>query len=311
MTQNQTDIYQKVTNLILSLLESAQKLTFRQPWINVGGGNPINVKSKKYYRGINWLLLSIIAVSKNYNVNRWLSLKQANELGGRIRKGEKASPVVLYKKTFFDKNGKRYTDIEIVEMNQQTKTALAIISKTLLTEYSVFNVAQIEGLPSELYMMPNARVFNEFEKDTEAEELLKLSGAKISYAGNQAYYSQITDEIVLPPRNQFENGEPFYDTAFHELAHWTGHPTRLNREKKNEDAKKDYALEELVAELSTAFVCASLGFDSQITNNAAYLKSWIKALKEDNKIILKVCTDAQKASDYILQPLHSEQEKVA
>lgn len=310
MNQN-NDTYQKVTNIILSLLESAQNLNYRQPWVKVGGGSPVNIASKKGYRGINFFMLSIIAMMKGYQVNRWLSLKQANELGGKVKKGEKSSPVVLYKKTYFDKNGKRFSPDEVLTMSDIERKGRELFSKSLLYEYNVFNVAQVEGLPSELYLTPQGKTFSYFEKDEEAEELLNLSGAKISYEGNHAYYSPVTDEIILPPRNQFEHDEPFYDTAFHELAHWTGHATRLNRVKKGEDGKNDYAVEELVAELTTAFVCSSIGFESQITNNAAYLKSWIKVLKEDNKIVLRVCTDAQKAADFILQPLHAEQEQAA
>ena len=310
MNQN-NDIYQKVTNIILSLLESAQNLKYRQPWLKVGGGSPVNIASKRGYRGVNFFLLSIIAMLKGYQVNRWLSLKQANQLGGRIKKGEKASPVVLYKKSFFDKDGNKFTPEVVATMTEVEKNGRELKYKSLLYEYNVFNVAQVEGLPSELYLSTQGKTFSDFEKDEEAEELLNLSGAKICYEGNQAYYSPVTDEIILPPRNQFEFNEPFYDTAFHELAHWTGHPTRLNRIKKGEDSKKDYAVEELIAELTTAFVCSSIGFESQITNNAAYLKSWMKVLKEDNKIILRICTDAQKAADFILQPLHAEQEQAA
>lgn len=308
---NQKDLYQKVTNIILELLEKAQAPTFKQPWVNIGGGAPCNAHSKREYKGVNWLLLSFIAMSKGYHLNRWLSVRQANELNGRIRKGEKASPVVLYKRTYFDKNGNRYTPEQVQTISKEEMKAKEIYSKSLLYEYHVFNVAQIEGLPSEFYLIPNFQALTEFEKDEQAESLLTLSGAKINYCGNVAFYSSAIDEITLPTRGQFVGKEPFYEVAFHELAHWTGHPDRLNRKKKGEDDKKDYAIEELIAELTTAFVCASLGFESVITNNAAYLRNWVEALQQNNKIILTICADAQKAADLILKPLKVEAEEAA
>lgn len=308
---NQKDVYQKVTNIILSLLEKASAQKYRYPWIKVDSGKPINAHSKKEYRGINFFLLYIICIFEGYTVNRWLTIKQANELGGRIKKGSKSSPVVLYKKTFFDKDGNKYTPSQVEQMTEPQRQALKLTSKSLLTEYNVFNVAQIEGLPSELYMNANAKELTEIEVNEEAERLLMLSGAKVSYEGNQAYYIPSKDEIVLPPRNQFKGEEGFYSVAFHELTHWTANPNRLNRVMDAEDKKRNYALEELVAELSTAFVCSSLGYSSQLTNNANYLKNWIDILKEDNKVILKVSNHAQKAADYILQPLSAEVEQAA
>jgi antirestriction protein ArdC len=292
------DKYQKVTNMILSLLEHASNSDWQQSWVNLGGGIPLNYHSGNGYRGINFLLLAFIGMEKGYPTNRWLSVLQANELKARIKKGEKAAPVIFYKKTYFDKDGNKYTPEEVKQHKGKEFTY-----KSLMIIYNVFNVAQIEGLPEEAYSHKSQRALTEFERDQSAEDLLNLSGAKIIYEGNEALYIPARDEIILPTRKQFTGAEPFYNIAFHELAHWTGHPTRLNRLLTGKEDKKEYALEELVAELTTAFVCANLGFESQRRNNAAYLKSWINILKEDNKIIFTVCAAAQKAADLILQPL--------
>lgn len=178
-----------------------------------------------------------------------------------------------------------------------------IISIPVLKLYRVFNVAQTEGLDPALYEAEPQEPLQEFEKDERAENLIHSTGANIEITeSNRAYYDPIIDKIRLPLREQFKGDtEPFYATALHELGHWTGHEKRLNREFIGVFGDPAYAKEELVAELSSAYCCAALGFSKTITNNAAYIKNWLGVLKQDNKAVIRAANQAQKAADFILE----------
>jgi antirestriction protein ArdC len=166
----------------------------------------------------------------------------------------------------------------------------------------VFNVEQFDNLPDQ-YLEPEIiPSFTEQEKDSKAEEYVNSTGAIIEYkVGNECYYIPSIDRIVLCKPGQFKGKEAYYSVLFHELGHWTGHEKRMNRDIMNSFGSKDYAFEELVAEFFSAFVSAQNGFTSKITNNAAYIESWLSALEGDKKFAFLAASKAQKAANFVFE----------
>lgn len=292
------DVYQHVTDIIIDLLENHQALNYSQAWVNISGGSAHNAASRTDYNGINQILLSFYMLKNRYAKNAWLTFLQAKTFGATVKAGSKAKTVVFNDVLYFDAKGNK---LKAEQWKQLTREQQAQGKKVhYLKEYKVFNVSEVEGLPAEFYHVPDVPNVQAFEKDERAETLIYNTGAKVNYIpGNRAYYSPAADMIVLPVREQFTGAAPFYATAFHELAHWTGAPHRLNREKGGRFGDAKYAKEELVAELTAAFLCASLGFEKEITNNAAYIKSWLHALKDDPRFIIIAAAQATKAADFI------------
>ncbi len=168
-------------------------------------------------------------------------------------------------------------------------------------KYYVFNVTQTSGLPPNMYTLPLEVKLSEFEKDDKAESLIQSTQARIiHFISNEACYNFVNDVIFLPERLQFKGTVPYYETILHELAHWTGHSSRLNRSIKHVFGTSGYAHEELVAELCAAFLCAELGFTKCISNNAAYIHGWVQLLQSDSKYIFKVMHESETAAKFIL-----------
>lgn len=300
---NLQDIYQSVTNTIIQLLEDHQE-SWNRPWVAFGqdGDFAKNALTGRYYRGINQLLLSIGIMQLGYFKNTWLTFNQVKEQGGFVLKGEKSLPVIFYKSAYIDDN-KKYYDPEIVrQMKVDEWQSKGIKSVPILKLFHVFNVAQTQGLDPAFYEVIPQEPLKDFEKDLRAENLILSTGANVEIKeSNRAYYDIAADKIVLPLREQFRGqSEPFYATALHELGHWTGGTTRLNRTFGKEFGDKAYAMEELVAELSSAFCCAHLGFSKTISSNASYIKGWLGVMKENDKAVIKASYQAQKAADYII-----------
>ena len=280
------DVYQIVTDRITALLE-AGVVPWKKGWTTTGV--PRNLISGKAYRGINIWLLSSAGFSSPY----WLTYKQAQERGGNVRKGEKGS-VAIFWKLFQPKDGG----------SQPTTGQEAGRMLPLLRYYTVFNVEQCDGLTD--VPTPEAKT-HEHEPIAEAEALWQAWTDKPSviHQGNAAVYRRDADAITMPPRPQFETPEVYYSTLFHEGTHATGHSARLARATLLESARfgsQTYSKEELVAELGSAYLCGVCGiFDRTVDNSAAYLASWLKALKEDKTLIVHAAANAQKAADYILR----------
>lgn len=278
------DLYQIVTDKILESLESGVA-PWVKPWKDSQpfGGMPYNALSGKPYRGINVALL----LCAPYPSQGWLTYKQAQQLGGQVRKGEKGSMIVFFKPfTIEDKNGR-----------PDSNGNLPSKQIPLLRHFTVFNVAQIDGLPARMY---------ESVKPTEApdccEHLRKVQGlVDLRHGGNRAYYSIQSDYIAMPQPDAFGSADDYFATLLHEVTHWTGHHSRLAREYGKRFGDTAYAREELVAEMGSAFLCAHVGLDGRLIHaSASYLQSWIDVLKADKRAIVVAAAAAQKAADYVL-----------
>lgn len=277
------DIYTTVTNSIIAALEQGVPPWIR-PWRN-DAAIPSNLVTGKPYRGINIIMLNVAALSGRYTDSRWLTFKQANEIGTRIKKGERGTQIVFYQLRN-KKNG--MTDVADV------KTANRGIP--IMKYFTVFNASQLEAVPArfELHSTPTWLPINY------ADQMISQTGAVISHGGQRAYYVPTGDFIQLPPLAWFSQPEDYYATALHELCHWTGHPTRLDRVQGRANGKEVYAFEELVAEIGAAFLCAHCGFSARL-EHSSYINSWLRALRRDKRIIFVAASAAQKAADYVVE----------
>ncbi|WP_075995200.1 ArdC family protein [Salaquimonas pukyongi] len=298
------DLYQSVTDKIIAELE-AGRLPWVQPWDGQHAacqiGLPVNAVSGKPYSGINILLLWGAVIEKGYPSQIWLTYRQAKSLGGNVRKGERGE-IICYADRFVTKDEKQNAIAE-------GRDAVAI---PFLKRYRVFNIAQCDGLPEDLYRLdaplPERKIV------PQAEALVQATGADIRIGGDRAFYVPAQDFVQLPPQPAFTDQINYYRTCFHELGHWTGHKSRLAREIMNLDqsgrgSTKTYAREELVAEMCAAFVCATLSIQPTV-RHADYIGSWLEVLKEDKRAIFKAASQASKAADYLLA-FRSDEAKVA
>lgn len=280
------DIRQTITDKIISIMEAGITTTGPR-WIpGAGCGMPRNARTYDVYRGINVLLLWAEAAERHYASNLWLTYKQAETMGTQVRKGEKSVMCVYYSKI--------QNKVED-QADDQEEGASFMMCKP----FWLFNVAQIDGLPAD-FTTPAASP--EFNPIHEAEQILTGSGAEIHHGFDAAFYAPSKDQICLPNRERFTTTENYYATALHELTHWTGHESRLNRQFGKRFGDDAYAFEELVAELGAAFTVGQLGMvDATIEAHASYLDSWVKVLKSDKRAIFTAASQAAKASDFILQ----------
>ncbi len=276
------DIYAEVTNRIVAALEQGTP-----PWVypwRQGSALPNNLATGKAYRGINVLILAIEAMSRNFTDNRWLTFRQANNLGARIRQGEHGTAIVFYR---------------MHEINDTTdgfgELSGEVRKIPLLKTYVVFNAEQLNGLPDR-FVLPPLQPWQPLEI---AEQLIAQTGALICHGGNQAFYRPSSDTIQLPPMTSFAHADDYYATALHELTHWTGHSTRLNRLSVQRPGVEAYAFEELVAEIGAAFLCAHCGLNG-VVEHASYIETWLNALRRDKRLIFVAAGAAQKAADFVM-----------
>jgi antirestriction protein ArdC len=267
-------IYQMITDRIIAKVEAGQPLPWQKPW--KPGSAPKNI-SGRAYSGVNTFTLDMEKEDKGYKSNTWLTFNQVMERGGDIT-GQKTTPVIFVK--FFDnEEGER---------------------KFSMRYYNVFNADQVKGLT-----LPTAEPMQEIDPIEAAETLVNNMPNRpkmTTNSGARACYFPSLDEVSMPPRNNFTNSESFYRVLFHELGHSTQHASRLNREVgAHVFGSQDYSKEELVAEMTAAFLMGVTGIENDTQNeaNAAYIKSWLKALKDDTSLIVKAASQAQKAADYI------------
>jgi antirestriction protein ArdC len=283
MKQTRTDVYEIVTDRILNLLSKGM-VPWHRPW---GSGTqdatPRNLKSGKAYRGVNVFVLNCAGFSSPY----WLTFKQAKDMGGMVKKGEKGTPVIFWKRL-------------MVEDKEQAGEKKVI---PLLRYYTVFNVEQCDGIQA-----PAAAARpTGFSPIAAAEEAVKsyANPPAIGHGGMQAYYSPMRDAVTLPAPASFNTPAHYYATLFHELGHSTGHKSRLARDgivKSDGFGNHLYSKEELVAEMTAAMLCGVTGIDATglLDNSAAYINSWLRKLQDDRKLVVQAAAQAQKAADMIL-----------
>jgi antirestriction protein ArdC len=291
------DLYAETTARIIAALEQGAAPWVR-PWSTGIDTLPMNAGSRRLYRGINALLLGIEASTRGYPLNRWLTYRQASELGGQVRKGERGTTVVLWRLRKLSASSDTYPERETPDLHERVIP--------LLRAFTVFNVAQIEGVPAALQVA----VERNWEPEARAEELLLMSGATIRHGGSRAYFLPREDEIHLPPPRTFPTAGRYYATALHELTHWTSHPSRCNRELGQRFGDDAYAAEELIAEMGAAFLCAYCRIDGEL-QHAGYLASWLKVLRADKRAIFVAATRAQQAADYLIRLLQPPDNEVA
>jgi len=278
------DIYQQITDSIIEKLQ-AGVTPWACPWDrSTVSVMPHNFKTKVDYTGINILQLWFSAMEKGYTSSAWLTFKQAKDLGGKVRRGEKATIGIFYKRVEKEETNKETGETEDKGYN-------------LAKPFYVFNLDQIDGIEEE-----KTELGQEFEPIEAAEQLLINSGANIKHGGNGAFYQHTNDFINLPDKIRFKQAADYYATATHELTHWTGHKSRLDRDSKSRFGTPEYAFEELIAEIGSAFINAELGLEGDLQHES-YIAHWLEALENDKKFIFKAASQASKAHQYLKQVL--------
>ncbi|MGF1907766.1 ArdC family protein [Aliivibrio salmonicida] len=281
-TKNKPDFYQQITNQIIEALESGVK-----PWVcpwdkTEQSGMPSNASTGAEYNGMNIMLLWMSATMQSFSSSFWMTFKQAKAKGGQVRKGEKGTHIFFY--NMIEKTDKGTDEVERYAM---------------LKTYSVFNIDQIDGLPESMHCPVVATNDEDPIRSLEhVERFLHATGANIVYNGQRAFYRPSTDEIVIPDLHRFSTTEDAYATTLHELTHWTGHKSRLERKNGNAFGSKDYAFEELIAELGSVFLMADLGIVGEVQHES-YIANWLTALKDDKRYIFKAASQASKAHQFL------------
>ena len=290
----QKDMYALITNRLISELEKGN-IAWRKTWNAYGIAK--NYATGKAYKGINFLMMNFFSP---YPIPYFMSFKQAKDLGGNIKKGAKAEQVIYFSTYFKDGDN---NSISAEQATERKKTGEKVKVLKFLRYYSVFNVANIEGIDFNFEEMP----LKPHEKIEKCEQILGNypNAPRYEFKDLQsAFYSPTFDYINMPPLEQHDTPEDYYCTFFHELIHSTGHAKRLNRAEiveTNKFGSEPYSIEELTAELGASFLChiAQIENTALIENSAAYIKGWLKQLKNDNQFIFKASAEAQKAVDYI------------
>jgi antirestriction protein ArdC len=286
---DRTGLYDEITDKIVAELEAG-----RVPWVQPWGSTavkahlaiPKNASTARHYRGVNILILWGSVIERGFTGQSWLTFRQALSLGGHVRKGERGTTVV-YADRFVPSDEKRRG----AETGEEAQTI------PFLKRFTVFNTDQCEDLPPEIATAaptpPPAMI------EPRIEALIKATGINFRIGGDRAFYAPIEDYVQVPPPQAYFEPINWHRTALHELGHATGHRSRLDRDQSGSYGTRKYAFEELVAELSAAFGCASLGIVPTV-RHSDYIGSWLEVLREDNRAIVRAASQASKAADYLL-----------
>ena len=288
------DFRQEVTDNIVALLEKGVA-PWQKPWnAQAHAAMPMNPTTDKPYRGGNAIHLLTVGLQKNYDDPRWMTYKQAAEQGWQVRKGEKGTQI-----EFWDVKPESKKASSRTEDAQEPKADGQPEHRLIHRIYAVFNARQIDGIPPYTPKEPTP-----LEAVEAGERILSSSGAKIAHdQTDRAFYNRQTDSIHLPPRHAFKHAASYFGTVLHELAHWSGAENRLNRSTLTQSYRfgdQNYAKEELRAELASVFIAAEKGIRHDPESHAAYVGSWITALKQDKHEIFRAAHDASKATDFLL-----------
>lgn len=278
------------------LIEQLGKGTspWQKPWENSRTSLPINASTGKAYRGSNLMFLWVVGINEGYTDPRWMTFNQARDLKASVNKGEHGRKI-MYAVTHYEVNKKDANGRPVIGADGQPEKLYVKYDSPRMKYYTVFNAAQVTGLPP---LEPTVK--HEWNQHARCENILSKSGAKIHHGGNQAYYAPILDAITLPHKTQFASADRYYATALHELGHWTGHPSRLDRDMSGGYGSESYAREELRAEISSLMVGSELDLGHDPGQHVAYVKHWVKILQDDPKEILRACTDASKIQEHVL-----------
>jgi antirestriction protein ArdC len=288
------DVYSRITNKIVADLEQGVRPWMR-PWSAEHAAGRITRPLRHNgipYKGINVLMLWSAATLNGFACPIWLTFKQALELGGAVRKGERGELVVY---------ANSITRTETDDKGEETERSIPF-----LKGYTVFNVEQCDGLPAHYTAKPEAPALSPVQRIERADRFFAATGADIRHGGTRAFYAEGPDYVQMPPFESFRDAESYAATLAHELTHWTKHDKRLARDMgRMKWGDEGYAREELVAELGAAFLCADLEITPEVrADHAAYIASWLTALKDDKRLIFSTAAHAQRAADYLhsLQP---------
>lgn len=299
------NIYDRITQDMLRRLEAGAG-KFEMPWHAKGSKTdqlPVNATTGKLYAGMNCLQFWATQSERRYESNVWATYKQWQALGAQVRKGERSSHGIYWKRMeqpTADESG-----------DDQAKPGHV---RLVGFGFNVFNAAQVDGWQAE--QLPTVDRIDRTDPIAAADAVIQASGADIRHGGVNAYYHRRDDYIAMPERWRFTGSatssatQGYYATVLHELTHWTGAPHRLDREKGKRYGDRAYAFEELVAEISSAFLCARLGISNEPrADHAAYVATWIEVLKDDNRAIFNAASLAQKACDYLVNRLPAPAEE--
>jgi antirestriction protein ArdC len=283
-----------ITDRLVETIESGNHGTWTKPWTTTiaGSGLGINALTGKGYQGMNQLVLMVTTAAADYSANVWATYKQWQTLGGQVRKGETGTQLVKWGITYFCQDCDHKGRTECKRQGHRPATNL------WASPFTVFNVDQQDGYVLEV---PEVEI-SEIERMDQVDAFIAATGATIHHRlGDRAYFDRQADHIVLPALEQFETCAGYYGTVLHELTHWAGHSTRLDRIKGRVFGDEAYAGEELVAELGATFLAARFGVEVEPhEEHAAYLASWLRSLKADPRALYRAAKDAQVATEYLL-----------
>jgi antirestriction protein ArdC len=286
--EDRANLYDEITDKIIAELE-AGRVPWVQPWGTAATKAPLampqNASTDRRYSGINVLILWGAVIERGFTGQSWLTFRQALSLGGHVRKGERGTTVV-YADRFIPGDEKR----------RAAETGEEAHSISFLKRFTVFNIDQCEGLTDDVATVPPPPPGL---IQPVVESLIRATGITFRIGGDRAFYAPVEDYVQVPPPQAYFEPINWHRTALHELGHATGHPTRLNRDHGGSYGTGIYAFEELVAELSAAFACASLGIVPTV-RHADYIGAWLEVLREDHRAIVRAASQASKAADYLL-----------
>jgi antirestriction protein ArdC len=278
-----TSVYERVTDGIVAALEEGVA-PWVKPWSGGGSaGMPYNATSQRRYSGVNVLLLWEAGLREGYRSDAWLTFRQAQGLGGHVKRGEHGT-FIVYASSFTKQDTNAATGEEVERQIP------------FLKSYTVFNVEQTEGLPANMYAAVEAKPIDDAIEDVQV--FIERIGATVRHGGDRAFYAPSLDVIQLPEPACFEGAGHYYSTSLHEHSHWSGHESRLDRDLSGRFGDEAYAAEELVAELTSAFLCAALSIPGRL-RHAEYLGSWLKMLKEDTRAIFSASARATEAAQFL------------
>ena len=296
------DLYQEITDEMIAQLE-AGTVPWVQPWdgtktADTAGatfdGLPQNGATGRTYHGINVLILWIRAMKAGFGQQRWMTFAQAKQLGGHVRKGEKSVRVV-HAGTYTPKEEREAARAE--GRDEQ--------ARRYLKSHWVFNIAQIEGLPDEVMNGPRPPAPSFEGVDETVRRIVERGRVRFVMGSARAFYQPATDMVSVPLIEAFTDPAEWHSTVLHELTHWAGHSSRLNRDLSGWKGGEDYAREELCAEIGAAFASAAIGTLPRL-RHADYLACWLKVLRDDKHAIIRAASAASKASDYLMEPARED-----